>query len=177
MGAIVLRTVVYLSQIVAGLAMTLEKNPQLLAQLRLDRPQDAFERTSLVEDAANVVREGFIKCLSDRGGAAGPKGKPEGKRAGIYLMANHCLKLLHKVSPSFIFLTNCILTAYSVENLEVPTQFLKVSLLSHPHSNIIPQRIESPISTTLAVTCLQTTVSTLLETRCKRRTTSAMCNV
>ncbi|KAF3390092.1 hypothetical protein DPV78_011640 [Talaromyces pinophilus] len=96
MGAIVLRTVVYLSQIVAGLAMTLEKNPQLLAQLRLDRPQDAFERTSLVEDAANVVREGFIKCLSDRGGAAGPKGKPEGKRAGIYLMANHCLKLLHK---------------------------------------------------------------------------------
>lgn len=102
MGAIVLRTVVYLSQIVASLAMTLEKNPQLLAQLRLDRPQDAFERTSLVEDAANVVREGFIKCLSDRGGAAGPKGRPEGKRAGIYLMANHCLKLLHKVRPSLV---------------------------------------------------------------------------
>lgn len=102
MGAIVLRTVVYLSQIVASLAMTLEKNPQLLAQLRLDRPQDAFERTSLVEDAANVVREGFIKCLSDRGGAAGPKGKPEGKRAGIYLMANHCFKLLHKVCSNLI---------------------------------------------------------------------------
>lgn len=97
MGAIVLRTVVYLSQIVAGLAMTLEKNWQLLAQLRLDRPQDAFERTSLVEDAANVVREGFIKCLVDRGGTSGPTGKPEGKRAGIYLMANHCLRLLHRV--------------------------------------------------------------------------------
>lgn len=104
MGAIVLRTVVYLSQIVAGLAMTLERNPQLLAQLRLDRPKDAFERTSLVEDAANVVREGFIKCLSDRGGAAGPKGKPEGKRAGIYLMANHCLKLLHKVRSPLLSL-------------------------------------------------------------------------
>ena len=134
MGAIVLRTVVYLSQIVAGLAMTLERNPQLLAQLRLDRPQDAFERTSLVEDAANVVREGFIKCLSDRGGAAGPKGK-------------------------------------------VPTQSSKVSLHNHLLSNIIPQRTESLIFTTLVVTYLQTTAFTSLGTRCRKLTTSVTFNV
>lgn len=97
MGAIVLRTVVYLSQIVASLAVTVENDPQLLAKLQGSESQDTFQRPNLVENAANVVREGFIKCLSDRGGTANQQGKPEGKRAGIYLMVNQCLKLLHKV--------------------------------------------------------------------------------
>ncbi|KAH8703074.1 hypothetical protein BGW36DRAFT_333671 [Talaromyces proteolyticus] len=96
MGAIVLRTVIYLSQVVAGLAMALENDPELLRKLRADEPQDAFERSNLVEDAANVVREGFIKCLTDRVGTTGTKGRPEGKRAGVYLMVNQCLKLLHR---------------------------------------------------------------------------------
>ena len=98
MGAIVLRTVVFLSQIVANLAVDLEKNPHLLAQLQGYESQDACQRPNLVENAANVVREGFIKCLTDRGSTAVQKGKPAGRRAGIYLMVNQCLKLLYKVN-------------------------------------------------------------------------------
>ena len=97
MGAIVLRTVVYLSQIVASLAVTVENTPQLLAELQGSGSQDTFQRPNLLENAANVVREGFIKCLTDRGGTTNQQGKPEGKRAGIYLMVNQCLKLLDKV--------------------------------------------------------------------------------
>jgi hypothetical protein len=100
MGAIVLRTVVYLSQIVASLAVTVEKTPQLLAELQGYGSQDAFQRPNLLENAANVVREGFIKCLTDRGGTTNQQGKPEGKRAGIYLMVNQCLKLLDRVNAS-----------------------------------------------------------------------------
>lgn len=70
-----------------------------------------------------------------------------------------------------------MLMEYSVGNLEAPTQFSKVSLRSHPHSNIIPQRIESHISTTLVDTYLQTTASTSLATRCKKLTTSVTFNV
>lgn len=54
-------------------------------------------RVDFVEDAANIVREAFIKCLSDKTGSAGVGGKdagPQGKRIGIYKTANLCLKLL-----------------------------------------------------------------------------------
>ncbi|KAE8154903.1 hypothetical protein BDV25DRAFT_147183 [Aspergillus avenaceus] len=97
-GVIVLPTVLYLSKVLAKLAMGLDRRPDLIAQIlklegRSDQ-DDNIEKVTLVEKSANVVREAFIKCLTDRSGTPGIHGKPEGKRVGIYLMANLCLKLL-----------------------------------------------------------------------------------
>ncbi|KAJ5083068.1 hypothetical protein N7532_012111 [Penicillium argentinense] len=97
MGVVVLPTVLYLSKVLAKLAMGLDRRPELIAHiLRMEgtNDQESIEKVTLVEKSANVVREAFIKCLTDRSGTPGPHGKPEGKRKGIYLMANLCLKLL-----------------------------------------------------------------------------------
>ncbi|KAL4865390.1 hypothetical protein BDV12DRAFT_200137 [Aspergillus spectabilis] len=97
-GIVVLPTVLYLSKVLAKLAMGLDRRPELVAHLlRLEGGPDqdeSTEKVTLVEKSANVVREAFIKCLTDRSGTPGIHGKPEGKRVGIYLMANLCLKLL-----------------------------------------------------------------------------------
>ena len=58
--------------------------------------EEATERVTLVESSANVIREAFKKCLSERSGNASGidnNGKPAGRRIGIYLTANLCLKL------------------------------------------------------------------------------------
>lgn len=100
-GIVVLPTVLYLSKVLAKLAMGLDRRPELVAHLlRLESGADqdeSTEKVTLVEKSANVVREAFIKCLTDRSGTPGVHGKPEGKRVGIYLMANLCLKLLFQV--------------------------------------------------------------------------------
>lgn len=99
MGVIVLPTVLYLSKVLAKLAMGLDRRPELIAHIlrgAVDGDEN-IEKVTLVEQSANVVREAFIKCLTDRTGTPGPQGKPEGKRVGIYLMANLCLKLLFQV--------------------------------------------------------------------------------
>jgi hypothetical protein len=106
MGVIVLPTVLYLSKVLSKLAMGLDRRPELVAHLlrqegRLDR-EEAAEKITLVEQSANVVREAFIKCLTDRSGTPGTHGKPEGRRVGIYLMANVCLKLLFQVRKKSI---------------------------------------------------------------------------
>ncbi|EEH50275.1 uncharacterized protein PADG_06354 [Paracoccidioides brasiliensis Pb18] len=98
MGVIVLPTVLYLSKVLAKLAIGLDRRPELVSHLMKEGSgsDEATEKVTLVEKSANVVREAFIKCLTDRSGLAGSQGKPEGKRVGIYLMANLCLKLLFK---------------------------------------------------------------------------------
>lgn len=101
MGVIVLPTVLYLSKVLAKLALGLDRRPELIAHI-LQEGEDpdregVTEKITLVEKSANVVREAFIKCLTDRSSASGMHGKPEGKRVGIYLMANLCLKLLFQV--------------------------------------------------------------------------------
>ncbi|KAL4940449.1 hypothetical protein BDV06DRAFT_230322 [Aspergillus oleicola] len=97
-GIVVLPTVLYLSKVLAKLAMGLDRRPELIAHLlRMEGGSDqdeSTEKVTLVEKSANVVREAFIKCLTDRSGTPGVHGKPEGRRVGIYLMANLCLKLL-----------------------------------------------------------------------------------
>ena len=106
MGVIILPTALYLSKVLAKLAMGLDRRPELIAHiLRMEGNADndeAAEKVTLVEQSANVVREAFIKCLTDRSGASGSTGKPEGKRKGIYLMANLCLKLLFQVRRSLL---------------------------------------------------------------------------
>lgn len=98
-GVIVLQTVLYLCKVLAKFAIGLDRQPELIAHLLREGAdtEGATEKVTLVEKSANVVREAFIKCLTDRTGTPGVHGKPEGKRVGIYLMANLCLKLLFKV--------------------------------------------------------------------------------
>ncbi|KAJ5779878.1 hypothetical protein N7457_007598 [Penicillium paradoxum] len=109
MGVVVLPTVLYLAKVLAKLAMGLDRRPDLIAHIRrmegLGDQDESTEKVTLVEKSANVVREAFIKCLTDRTGTPGPNGKPEGKRIGIYLMANLCLKLLFQcpVAPLAYF--------------------------------------------------------------------------
>ena len=100
MGVVVLPTVVSLSRTLARLAIGLDKRPELVAHLTRREStmgnEEAGERITLVESSANVIREGFKKCLSERSGPASgktPDGKPEGRRVGIYVMSNLCLKL------------------------------------------------------------------------------------
>ncbi len=97
----VLPTVVALSKSLAALAIALDKRPELVAHLTKRESSTggnhgAGERVTLVENSANVIREAFKKCLSERSGNASgldSSGKPEGRRIGIYLTANLCLKL------------------------------------------------------------------------------------
>lgn len=98
-GVMVLPTVVSLSRTLARLAIGLDKRPELIEHL-IKRESvvenEATERVTLVESSANVIREAFKKCLSERSGppsGVDSNGKPEGRRIGIYLMANLCLKL------------------------------------------------------------------------------------
>lgn len=100
MGGVVLPTVISLSRTLARLAIGLDKRPDLIAHLTrresVAGSEEAGERVTLVESSANVIREAFKKCLSERSGNAqgiDSNGKPEGKRIGIYLTANICLKL------------------------------------------------------------------------------------
>ena len=87
----------------ARLAIGLDKRPDLIAYLikrgsNVGGGDEASERVTLVESSANVIREAFKKCLSERSGNASGldnTGKPEGRRVGIYLTANLCLKLLY----------------------------------------------------------------------------------
>lgn len=98
-GVIVLPTVVSLSRTLARLAIGLDKRPELIEHLIRRESvfeSEATERVTLVESSANVIREAFKKCLSERSGppsGVDGDGKPEGRRIGIYLTANLCLKL------------------------------------------------------------------------------------
>lgn len=98
-GVIVLPTVISLSRTLARLAIGLDKRPELIEHLIRRESvveSEAVERVTLVESSANVIREAFKKCLSERSGPPSgidSNGKPEGRRIGIYLMANLCLKL------------------------------------------------------------------------------------
>lgn len=92
-------TVVSLSRTLARLAIGLDKRPELIEHLIRRESvveSEATERVTLVESSANTIREAFKKCLSERSGPPSgidSNGKPEGRRIGIYLMANLCLKL------------------------------------------------------------------------------------
>ena len=94
-------TVIALSKRLARLAIGLDKRPELIAHLTergtsAGGNDEVGERVTLVESSANVIREAFKKCLSERSGNASgldSNGKPEGRRVGIYLTANLCLKL------------------------------------------------------------------------------------
>lgn len=120
--------------------MGLDRRPELIAQLlRMEGHSDqdeSIEKVTLVEKSANVVREAFIKCLTDRSGTPGVHGKPEGKRVGIYLMANLCLKLLFQVNTRRGRSVSVIIHTHkpaSAANYEMQNRCLRVSVPNLPH--------------------------------------------
>ena len=93
-------TVISLSKTLARLAIGLDRRPDLVASLTRRQSkagsEETGERVTLVENTANTIREAFKKCLSERSGQASgltQDGKPEGRKIGIYVTANLCLKL------------------------------------------------------------------------------------
>lgn len=86
------------SRTLATIATNLDRNPSLVKSNSLVAIQDtegAPGKVSFVEDAANVLRDAFIKCLAGSPGVQRTS-RPavDDKRVGIYLTANSCLKLL-----------------------------------------------------------------------------------
>jgi|TARA_R110002003_G_scaffold433_11_gene19778 hypothetical protein len=84
------------SKVFAKVAVGLDKQPELIQHLVEDSMNEEGQRESLPEKAANVVRQAFITCLNDRNTVPGgiKDGKPDGKKVGIYKMANICLRIL-----------------------------------------------------------------------------------
>lgn len=99
LGLVILPTVVSYSRMLSRLAIGLDKQPHLIAHL-VQRPagEEGSTRETLPERAANILRQAFVTCLNDRSGTSSSgtsrDGKPEGKKRGIYTIANLCLKIL-----------------------------------------------------------------------------------
>jgi len=100
LGITILPTVVSYSKMLSRLAIGLDKQPHLIAHL-IPKPSsgdDSGPRETLPERAANILRQAFVTCLNDRSGNSpngiGRDGQPEGKKRGIYTIANLCLKIL-----------------------------------------------------------------------------------
>lgn len=89
-----------LSKVLSRLAIGLDKQPHLIQHLipKSASGDDGGPRETLPERAANILRQAFVTCLNDRSGSSpiglDRAGKPEGKKRGIYTIANLCLKIL-----------------------------------------------------------------------------------
>ena len=101
LGYMMLPIVVTNAKLVCRLAIGLDKRPDLIAHLRSTQPgggggDEGGQTETLPERAANIIRVAFTTCLNDRTGPlTGLKdGKPDGKKRGIYMLANLCLKIL-----------------------------------------------------------------------------------
>ena len=81
----------------------LEDRPDLTRKLRKTADADQGETKTLVEGTAETIQRAFTICLTERTSnrnGIGRDGKPEGKKIGIYSLANMVLKLLFKVGPN-----------------------------------------------------------------------------
>ncbi|OAG11497.1 uncharacterized protein CC84DRAFT_1159023 [Paraphaeosphaeria sporulosa] len=123
-GILVLPTLIGYAQIFARLAIALDKQPELaqvaLAHSKSDK-NDKDKAESLAEKAANIVRPGFLTCLNDRNTVAGgiKDGRPDGKKIGVYKMANVCLKILFQSNK----LDNCSMIFKNIETASPPLHF------------------------------------------------------
>ncbi len=97
LGYLILRIVVTNAKLVCRLAIGLDKQPELIRHLKSagglqGGGEDGGSRETLPERAANILRQSFVICLNDRSQVK--DGKPEGRKKGIYIIANLCLKIL-----------------------------------------------------------------------------------
>lgn len=96
LGHLILPVVVGTAKLVCRLAIGLDKQPELIAHMRSARSgggEEGGARETLPERAANILRQAFVTCLNDRESGI-QKGQPWGKKRGIYIIANLCLKIL-----------------------------------------------------------------------------------
>jgi hypothetical protein len=95
-GILLLPTIINYSRVFSRVALGLDKRPELIQHLLADSMNEEGTRESLPEKAANIVRVAFTNCLNDRNTVPGgiKDGRPDGKKIGIYKMANICLKIL-----------------------------------------------------------------------------------
>ena len=101
LGSLMLPVVVANARLVCRLAIGLDKQPQLMAHLRSAQhggagpgEDDGGTRETLPERAANILRTAFVTCLNDRVSGVDDAGRPQGKKRGIYRIANLCLRIL-----------------------------------------------------------------------------------
>ena len=95
LGHLILPMVVANAKLVCRLAIGLDKQPELIAHLKSGQSGgEDGPRETLPERAANILRQAFVTCLNDRVSGLSTDGKPEGKKRGIYIIANLCLKIL-----------------------------------------------------------------------------------
>lgn len=98
-GVIMIPIVLSFSRTLATIATYLDRNQSQAANDGISAasvPSDSAPgKFSFVEDAANVLRDAFIKCLAGSPGVQRTtRPGADDKRVGIYLTANSCLKLL-----------------------------------------------------------------------------------
>lgn len=97
LGVLMLPIVVACAKLVCRLAIGLDRQPELMAQLRSAGAatsagdDEGGARETLPERAAEILRRAFTACMNDKTTAAD---KVEGKKRGIYKIANICLKIL-----------------------------------------------------------------------------------
>ncbi|KAM0717929.1 hypothetical protein Q7P37_006261 [Cladosporium fusiforme] len=98
LGYLMLQTVVTNARLVCRLAIGLDRQPELLAGSTMEGAgEEGGYRETLPEKAANTIRVAFTTALNDRSGSPGgldEHGFPEGKKRGVYTLANLCLKIL-----------------------------------------------------------------------------------
>jgi hypothetical protein len=125
-GILILPTCVKYAKLFSKVAIGLDKQPELIAHL-LPRQSGGEEgrSESLPEKAANILRQGFITCLNDRNTAPNgiKNGHPDGKKIGIYKMANICLKILFQTEK----LENCQTIFNNIQNSSPPLHIYPAS--------------------------------------------------
>lgn len=96
LGYLILPVVIANAKLVCKLAIGLDRQPELIAHIKSAQAggEDGGLRETLPERAANILRQAFVTCLNDRGSDLTKDGKPQGKKRGIYIIANLCLKIL-----------------------------------------------------------------------------------
>lgn len=95
-GILMLPTITNYANIFVRVVLGLDKQPELIEHLVAEVVGEEGKRESLPEKAANLIQRAFNTCLNDRNTAPGGvrDNRPDGKKIGIYRMANICLKLL-----------------------------------------------------------------------------------
>ncbi|KAF2008459.1 hypothetical protein BU24DRAFT_403058 [Aaosphaeria arxii CBS 175.79] len=117
-GILILPTVISYAKVFSRVAIGLDRQPELIQHLIAETVTEEGRRESLPEKAANILRHAFITCLNDRNTAPrGIKdGRPDGKKVGIYRMANICLKILFQCEK----LENCQTFFSNIHNSSPP---------------------------------------------------------
>ncbi|GAB7365991.1 hypothetical protein MBLNU230_g7318t1 [Neophaeotheca triangularis] len=95
LGHLMLDLTVTCAQLLAWLAIRLDKRPDLTQHLKLGGGgEDDPERVSLPEQCVNTIRTALTACCQDRLGGLDENNVPTGKKAGIYKFANVMFKIL-----------------------------------------------------------------------------------